>query len=120
MDWNAAKTEYITTNTSYRKLAEKYGVQKDTIANRAKQEKWIEARRRYQDRVATKLINIAENKELSRAEKISNAADRLLEKIMKAISEVDLTIETNTVKVKKIEYKNKQRPDKPTYQRDDN
>lgn len=114
MDWNAAKTEYITTNTSYRKLAEKYGVQKDTIANRAKQEKWIEARRQYQDRVATKLITLAENKELSRAEKISNAADLLLEKIMKAISEVDLTIETSTVKVKEIEYKNKERPDKPT------
>lgn len=114
MDWNAAKTEYITTNTSYRKLAEKYGVQKDTIANRAKQEKWIEARRQYQDRLSTKLINLAENKELSRAEKISNAADLLLEKIIKAISEVDLTLETNTVKVKEIEYKNKQRPDKPT------
>ena len=114
MDWNAAKTEYITTNTSYRKLAEKYGVQKDTIANRAKQEKWIEARRQYQDRLSTKLITLAENKELSRAEKISNAADLLLEKIIKAISEVDLTLETNTVKVKEIEYKNKQRPDKPT------
>ena len=114
MDWNAAKTEYITTNTSYRKLAEKYGVQKDTIANRAKRENWIVARRQYRDRLSTKLITLAENKELSRAEKIANAADILLDKIMKAISEVDLTVVTSTVKVKEIEYNNKERPDKPT------
>ena len=30
-DWQAIKTEYITTDTSYRKLAQKYGVQASVI-----------------------------------------------------------------------------------------
>lgn len=37
-DWSKIKTEYITTDTSYRKLAEKYGINKDTIYAKAKKE----------------------------------------------------------------------------------
>ena len=39
-DWNAIKTEYITTDTSYRKLGEKYEINYKVIADRGKAEKW--------------------------------------------------------------------------------
>ena len=32
-DWQAIKTEYITTDTSYRKLAQKYGISHVQIGN---------------------------------------------------------------------------------------
>ena len=40
-DWLKIKTEYITTDTSYRKLAEKYGVHYQTICSRSKAEGWV-------------------------------------------------------------------------------
>lgn len=55
-DWVAIKTEYVTTNTSYRKLAEKYGINKDSIAARAKAENWQQEKRQQTDNIQTKAI----------------------------------------------------------------
>lgn len=62
MDWNAIKTEYITTSISYRKLAEKYGVPFITLSQRARKEKWAELRRKHNDRIITKTLEKAEAK----------------------------------------------------------
>lgn len=44
-DWEKIKAEYITNaNTSYRKLAEKYGVHYKTISSKGKDEGWAELR----------------------------------------------------------------------------
>lgn len=59
VDWVEIKSEYITTNTSYRKLAEKYGVNKDTIAGRAKAENWQMEKRQQTDSIQTKSIQKA-------------------------------------------------------------
>lgn len=40
VDWLAIRNDYINGGGSYRKLAEKYGVNKDSIATRAKAEDW--------------------------------------------------------------------------------
>ena len=38
IDWDAIKTEYITTTLSYRQLGEKYGLSHQMIAVRGKME----------------------------------------------------------------------------------
>ena len=55
-DWQAIKTEYITTNTSYRKLAEKYGVSTTQICNVGREEKWVEQREQYLNKTAAKML----------------------------------------------------------------
>ena len=41
IEWSKAKTDYIKDETmSYAKLAEKYGVAKRTVAERAAKENW--------------------------------------------------------------------------------
>lgn len=55
-DWLAIKNDYINGGGSYRKLAEKYGVNKDTIAKRAKSEGWKEQRDIQTDRTQTETI----------------------------------------------------------------
>ncbi len=46
VDWSKIKAEYITgTDTSYRKLAEKYGIHESVITKRAVAEKWYPAKR---------------------------------------------------------------------------
>lgn len=62
VDWNAIKTEYITTNTSYRKLSDKYNVPFNTVQCRGKRECWVELRTQYQDEIEEKAIKKAANK----------------------------------------------------------
>lgn len=47
MDWNKIKTEYVTTDTSYRKLSLKYKITSTQIANHSKAEGWVEQRKQY-------------------------------------------------------------------------
>ena len=62
VDWLAIRNDYINGGGSYRKLAEKYGVNKDTIAQRAKSENWKEQRCRQADKTQTKTIQKTEEK----------------------------------------------------------
>ena len=80
-DWQAIKTEYITTDTSYRKLAEKYGVSRVQIGNVGKEENWVELRRQHLDRTVTKTVAAVETAKANTAKKIQNVADKLLKKI---------------------------------------
>lgn len=80
-DWDAIKTEYITGNISYRKLAEKYGIQYSVVANRGRHEKWPEERDRYNIRKRSKTLERISSQEAARAAKIFGVADKLLLKI---------------------------------------
>lgn len=80
-DWQAIKTEYITTDTSYRKLAQKYGVSTTQICNVGRDEKWVEQREQYLNKTTAKTIEKISQQEASRAAKIHSVADKLLLKI---------------------------------------
>ena len=87
VDWLAIRNDYINGGGSYRKLAEKYGVNKDTIAQRAKSEGWkeqrdiqtdktqTEARRKTQEKIADALSDEAAAKARIRAKLIRMAED---------------------------------------------
>lgn len=113
-DWQAIKTEYITTDTSYRKLAQKHGVSYQTICHRSKEEGWIAAREQHMNETVTKAIDKISSKKADKMARIDDLADKLLEKLEKAITELDLQLFKHTDKTKVIEYNNAQRPDKPT------
>ena len=80
-DWQKIKTEYITTDTSYRKLAQKYGVHYNAIANRAKQEGWISQRNQYCDSTVTKTVDAISNKQVDRTANLISVADKLLARV---------------------------------------
>ena len=80
-DWQAIKTEYITTNTSYRKLAKKYGISYVQIGNVGKDENWVELRKQHLDRTVTKTVDAVESARANRAKKMQTVADKLLLKI---------------------------------------
>ena len=93
-DWQAIKTEYITTDTSYRRLAEKYGVSRVQIGNVGRQEGWVELRRQHLDNTVTKTVDAISQQEVDRAVKILTVADKLLDKIeamVDAMEPVDMT-----------------------------
>ena len=62
-DWAAIKHEYVCNpNTSLRKVAAKYGVSLNTIAQKSKAEGWFATRKEHQTKVVTKAITKTENK----------------------------------------------------------
>lgn len=115
IDWQKIKTEYITDpSASYRSLAEKYEVSYVQIGNVGKDENWVELRKQHLDNVLTKSLRADTRNKVNRAKRIRDAADLLLDKVEKAINELDLQMVTNKDKTKTIEYNNPQRADKPT------
>ena len=96
-DWQAIKTEYITTDTSYRKLAEKYGVSRVQIGNVGKDEKWVELRRQHLDRTVTKTVAAVESEQVKRAKKMQTVADKLLKKI-EAIADSDRPLDAKSIR----------------------
>ena len=114
VDWLAIKTEYITTDISYRKLADKYGIHYKVIADRGKAEGWVEQRSQHRDKTLTKTLDKISAKQASKLARIDTLTDRLLDKVERAIEELDLQLFKHVDKTKEIEYNNPERPDKPT------
>ncbi len=81
IDWQAIKTEYITTNTSYRKLADKHGVSYQAICHRSKDEGWIALREQHLNDTASKTVDEIGQQKVNRAKKIQTVADKFLNKI---------------------------------------
>ena len=80
-DWKKIKAEYITTDTSYRKLAQKYGIAESTIYARGGKEKWVEQKERHQSKTVAKTLDALSNKEADRAVRLMTVADKLLRKV---------------------------------------
>lgn len=95
-DWQKIKTEYITTQTSYRKLAKKYGVHYNAVANRAKQEGWVSQRDQYCVETVTKTVTAISEQQVERAAKLMGVSDQLLEMVKQAI--IDGGIDTQGMK----------------------
>ena len=82
VDWAALETEYITnTETSYRKLADKYGMNHTVIARKASEDGWVEKRKQFVSDTQAKTLEKISQQEASRAAKIHSVADKLLNKI---------------------------------------
>ena len=98
-DWQKIKTEYITTDTSYRKLADKYGLDQATIARRAKKEGWVSNRQQNASRTQAKIVNAISNKQVDRAAKLISVADLLLDRVKSLVEDnPELLISTQSIK----------------------
>ena len=98
VDWEKIKLDYITQNISYSQLAEKYGLNKTTIAKRAGAEKWVQLRKEQANKVLSKTTDKIAKKRADKYARIDDLADQLLEKLEKAVGELDLSITQVTVR----------------------
>lgn len=81
MDWNKIKAEYIAGGTSYRKLAEKYGISRSKLQARATKEKWVDLQSQTQAKTESKIVDAISDKDAKVATDIVDVADRLLKEI---------------------------------------
>ena len=100
-DWQRIKTEYISENTSYRKLAEKHGISYQAICRRSKDEGWIEQREQHMNKSVTKALDKICDKKADRAARLNNVAELLLEKVERLLA-IDDKIALDTQGMKHI------------------
>ena len=102
VDWLAIKTEYITTDIGYRKLAAKYGVTESQINRTGKNEGWVELREQYRSKTQAKALEKISAQQIdaqaARAKKLLNVADVALEKITAKV----LAINPDTVDAREM------------------
>lgn len=93
IDWDAIKTEYVTTDTSQPKLIKKYKLNKGDVNKHSVQDKWVEARKVYRERTVEKTVEKFSNKESTkRANELSGLLDaslNLRDRIVKATEDPD-------------------------------
>ena len=89
-DWNKIKTEYLTSDTSYRKLAQKYGVNAITIAKKASKEGWVSQRQQQANRTLSRTLTAVSNRQVNRAARLQDVADKLLNKIEAAVDDYNM------------------------------
>ena len=87
VDWVGIKTEYITTETGYRKLADKYGVSFRTLSQKAKDEEWVQERRKHRENIVKKAVRKVANQESDKMARFCTVSDKLLNRIERIIEE---------------------------------
>ena len=107
-DWIKIRSEYINGNISYQKLAEKHGVNYNTLQDKARKEKWFAKKKAQQEKITEKTLQKSAEKlaeaEANRLLRISSAADKLLKKIEEATEQLDQFIVENKIKQREIQY----------------
>ena len=101
VDFTKLKKEYLKGGTSYRKLAEKYGVSLTTLKNVAAKEGWVKLRDQTRAKTDTKIIDAISDEEAKRAKRLQSAADRLLTQLEQIIDKVameDMLIDRQALK----------------------
>lgn len=88
-DWTAIETEYITTATTYRALAQKYGLSEAAVARRAGAGDWVGKRRRQAGETQGEIIRAVEAEKVSRAVRLQSVADILLDRVAALLGEPD-------------------------------
>lgn len=100
--WEKIKVEYITqSDMSLRKLAKKYGISVSVIGKRCAVEGWKEQKEQFENESVTKTLDKIMEQQAARRARVYRIADRLLDKLEKAVEELDLSVEA--VKVKESE-----------------
>lgn len=90
VDWKKIEGEYITnTETSYRKLAQKYGLNQATIAQKAKAEDWVGKRKQQASTAQALILEKDITKKVDRATRLKTVADKLLGKVEALVADDD-------------------------------
>lgn len=106
-DWSKIKTEYITTDTSYRKLAQKYGVSTTQICNVGREEGWVQLREQHLNKTVAKSLNAIASQQAARAARIAGAGDRLLDRVVQLLeSDEEAMLDTGIMRDVSVVLKN--------------
>ena len=96
VDFKRIKAEYIAGGTSYRKLAQKYGVSRSKLQAIATKENWVDLKSQAQAKTESKIVESVSDQSAKKAVDIIDVANKLLGKIAELMD--DLVIDTQSMK----------------------
>lgn len=93
VNWIKIKNEYISTDISQRKLAEKYGISFNTLKAKANKEKWNDEKKKQYHNITTKVQQKTVEKivedGVNRVADITRICDKISEKLERAVDLLD-------------------------------
>ena len=101
-EWEKIKTEYITSDVSYRVLAQRYGMTYKRLQERGRQEEWREQKADYREKLANKSLDIICEVQANRIAKAILIGDRMLEKVEEALNEIDIVLAKQTTTIETV------------------
>lgn len=94
-DWEKIKTEYITTDISLRKLAEKHGVNFNTLRSHANRGDWKKAKDKHthtvQTKVAQKIATKQANEQFDAVKELYKSRDMRIKKSAEILTDACFT-----------------------------
>lgn len=91
IDWEAIKTEYVTTDICQKDLAKRHKVNVRDLADHCRKEGWVEQRRQHRERVAEaterKLANKESTKQANQLSGLLDSSYMLRDRIKDAIAD---------------------------------
>lgn len=84
IDWDAIKTEYVTTDISLRGLQEKYKIYRGDIDKHSKNDGWVKARKEYRAKAVAKAVSKSCNKRANELSGVLDAAFNIRDTIISA------------------------------------
>jgi hypothetical protein len=87
-DWTAIKSEYITGIASYRELALKYGLSRNAVCNKGKEEGWVELRRQHLADAVAETLELDKVKKVEIFKRSSVVSEKALKIIERAIDQI--------------------------------
>ena len=105
-DWIKIKNEYINSDISQRKLAEKHGISFSAIRRRAEKENWVADKESQRIKVSTKVAQKTAEKisdiESDRMAKIMTLADDAMDILQTALKQTTSTKKVETYRLRQI------------------
>ena len=87
IDWEPIKAEYVTTNISKKKLAEKHGVSASALNYRSAVDRWGEERKNHRDRVLEKTSQRMSDAAADRMAMLMGGTDKMLAAALEALDD---------------------------------
>ena len=112
--WQKVRTEYITTDTTYRLLAEKYGLPLSNVSLRGNKEGWVKLREKHAENALNKALEADAEAKAERLMKMFTVSDQLLEKIQQAVTELDKHLTRQMTKTTCTKYEGGEKGNLPT------
>ncbi len=100
--WEQIKTEYITSEISYRALAKKYGISFSCLQSRGKAENWVGLREECRDKIVQKSVDLISDEQANRIARALRIGDKILDRIEEALDDIDKLLVKKTTTVKRI------------------
>lgn len=90
--WEQIRSEYITTDTSYRILAEKYGISYARLQGVAHDNGWQKDKDAFKNKLLDKSLDIICDEQAHRIARAVAIGDKMLEKVEESLEQIDMVL----------------------------